>query len=182
MNKIAENNVDKTVVRMFSVSIPLNRDRERTRLDKSAACQLRKNAAGKCNRRVISAVWSVYSTLSFTRNTTRLRVICSIASPKAALNNRTATGNNCEVLPEGTTSLNTIFVTYGVNIVSNTTLTQAMKIAHKSALPRLCHAKRPKSINFNCLAGNGCVRQKASGLKILGLTCSLRPVLGLIKV
>ena len=108
---MAEKSADSIVVRIFSVSIPLNCDKDSTRLDRSAACQSRKKEAGKCSKRVIKAVCIVYSSLSLTRNTTILRVTCTIDSPTAALNSSTATGNSCDVVPEGITSLNTIFVT-----------------------------------------------------------------------
>ena len=102
---------DNMVVSMLSVSRPLKCDNDNTRLERSPAVHCRKKVVGKWSKRVISAVCKAYSNLSLTRNTTRLRVTCSITNPTVALNNNMAIGNNAWALPEGTTSLKICLVT-----------------------------------------------------------------------
>ena len=135
-NMIAENRKVKSVDRKLAVRLELTRDNDSRRLEMSPGVYALANVPGSSSRRDMIAVCKLYSTLSLMRTTTRLRAICTIVSPTAALKSSVAMGTIWLASPEGITSEKISLQTYGVNMVSSVTPRQAIRQYIKSCIQR----------------------------------------------
>ena len=93
-NMMPENRKVRMADRKSAVKVELMRDNVSSRLERSPGEYCLANDAGNSSNRDIRAVCSPYSTLSLIRITTRLRAICTIARPTAALASRVAMGTS----------------------------------------------------------------------------------------